>query len=454
MGMFDSFRKILSGHVASTGLDAFEGLEMPRELTLKDGSKLDLSKKSDRKRFQKMVIDLQRQTDALTQRDLASWRQAHQLAINVQNPNRLRLLDIYRDVDLDLHLSGCIGQLQGFIMSKSFKLTNEKNDTDEDALKYLETAWFKQFVKYTLQARYWGHSLIELGNVITREDGALTLDGVNLIPRKHVIPEYGRVTVTPGGSWESGIAYREPPYCDSLVEVGGSDDLGLYLKAAIQTIPKKYALAFWDSFAEMFGLPIRIAKTTSRDQKEIDRLGKMMETMGSKAWAVLPEESSIELKESSRGDAYNVYDKRIDRANSELSKLVLFVTMTIEDGSSLSQSKVHLKVLDNLIYEIADLVRDTVNDQLLPKMVKMGFPLKGLHFDWNEPVDYTPEQQKAFEEMILNNYEVDGSYFEDKYGIPVGERRQITPFLAEPSKGSTKEDTDPDQKNASPGFFD
>lgn len=87
-------------------------------------------------------------------------------------------------------------------------------------------------------------------------------------------------------------------------------------------------------------------------------------------------------------------------------------------------------------------------------MVKMGFPLKGLHFDWNEPVDYTPEQQKAFEEMILNNYEVDGSYFEDKYGIPVGERRQITPFLAEPSKGSTKEDTDPDQKNASPGFFD
>jgi phage gp29-like protein len=205
----------------------------------------------------------------------------------------------------------------------------------------------------------------------------------------------------------------------------------------------------------MFGLPIRVAKTTSRDQNEIDRLGKMMETMGSKAWAVLPEESSIELKESSRGDAYNVYDKRIDRANSELSKLVLFVTMTIEDGASLSQSKVHLKVLDNLIYEIADLVRDTVNDQLLPKMVKLGFPLKGLHFDWDEPIDYTPEQQKAFEEMILNNYEVEGSYFEDKYGLPVGERRQnpVTPPV-EPPKGNTKDDTDPDQKNGRPGFFD
>lgn len=451
MGMIDSFRKLFSGHIASTGMEALEGLELPDILTLKDGSRLDLSRKSDQKRFQKMVIDLQRQTDYLTQRDLAEWRQAHQLALNVENPNRQRLYDIYRDVDLDLHLSGCIGQLQGFIMSKSFKLANEQDDTDEQALKYLETTWFKQFVRYVLQARYWGHSLIELGNVITREDGTLTFDGVNLIPRKHVIPEYGRVTINPGDSWDSGIPYREPPYSDYLVEVGAPDDLGIYLKAAIQIIPKKYALAFWDSFAEMFGLPIRVAKTTSRDQKEIDRLGKMMETMGSKAWAVLPEESSIELKESSRGDAYNVYDRRVDRANSELSKLILLVTMTIEDGSSLSQSQVHLKVLNNLVFEIADLVRDTVNDQLLPKMVKLGFPLKGLRFDWDEPIDYTPEQQKAFEEMILNHYEVDGSYFEDKYGLPVGERRQ-NPVI--PPTPEEKNGEDDPGKNPRPGFFD
>lgn len=450
MGVFDSFRKIISGHIASTGMEALQKLDLPGELTLQDGTTLDLSKEKDRKKFQKIVIDLQRQTDILTQRDLSSWRQAHQMALSVENPSRQRLYDIYRDVDLDLHLSGCIGQLQGFIMSKSFKLATDKNDTDDQALKYLETAWFKQFVKYVLQARYWGHSLIELGNVITREDGTLTLDGVSLIPRKHVIPEYGRVTVNAGDSWESGIDYRQPPYSDCLVEVGAPDDLGIYLKAAIQTIPKKYALAFWDSFAEMFGLPIRVAKTTSRDQKDIDRLGKMMETMGYKAWAVVPTETDIELKESSRGDAYNVYDKRVDRANSELSKLVLLVTMTIEDGSSLSQSKVHLKVLDNLIYEIADLVRDTVNDQLLPKLCKMGFPLKGLRFDWDEPTDYTPEQQKAFEEMILNNYEVDGNYFKDKYGLPVGERRESP--LAGPA-GSRGEGDD-DLQNAKPGFFD
>ncbi len=449
MRAIDTIKKLFSSRIASEGMEAFDGVELPDVLTAKDGTRLDLSRESDRKHFRKIVFDLQRYTDILAQRDLASWRQAHQMALSVEQPNRQGLYDIYRDVDLDLHLSGCRSQLQGFIMAKTFKLVTPDGDDAPEALSYLDTAWFKQFIKYVLEQRYWGHSLIELGNVITREDGSLALDGVTLIPRKHVIPEYGRVTVYPGGSWEDGIDYRRPPYSDRLVEVGAPDDLGLYLKAAIQTIPKKYALAFWDSFAEMFGLPIRVAKTSSRDQKEIDRLGKMMETMGSKAWAVLPTESEIELKESSRGDAFNVYDKRVDRANSELSKLVLLVTMTIEDGSSLSQSQVHLKVLDNLVYEIADLVRDTVNDQLLPKLVKLGFPLQGLRFDWDEPVDYTPEQQRAYEVMLLNHYEIDGSYFADKYGVPVGERIQYSLPAVQGDGEDGKS-----QQNARPGFFD
>ncbi len=441
MPIIDSFKKMIPGRSTQARI------ETHRVMRLKDGSTIDLSKKADRERFRKVVADLQRQTDFLAKRDLAEWRLAQQAAINVQQPNRQRLYDIYRDVELDLHLSGCIGQLQGFILGKAFKLTRPDGTPDEDALALFETAWFKQLLRYALQARYWGHSLIQLGDVTHREDGLMTFDGVELVPRKHVVPEYGRVTPLPGGNWETGIPYRESPYSDCLIEMGAPDDLGLYLKAAIQTIPKKYAMAFWDAFAEMFGLPIRIAKTASRDQKDIDEMAKMMETMGYQAYAVLPADAEIELKESSRGDAFNVYDKRVERANSELSKLILQVTMTIEDGSSLSQSQVHLKVLDNLIYEIADSLRDMVNDQLIPKMVKLGFPVKGLRFDWDDPIDYTPEQQLAFEQMILNNYEVDGSYFADKYGLPVGERRQ-DPFSMTPGGDGDS------LQNARQGFFD
>lgn len=395
--------------------------------------------KGDKKRVQKMIIDLQRATDALTRQDMQDWRQAWQMAINVDSPNRQRLYDIYRDAMIDLHLSGCIEQRKGFVMSRSFKLVDTAGNENEEARHYLEQSWFKQLLKYALDSIYWGYSLIELGDITTDGDGCVCYDGVKLIPRKHVIPEYGRVVSELGQDWTSGIEYRQPPYSDWLIEAGLSDDLGLLLKAATQTIPKKNMLAFWDTFGEIFGMPMRIAKTTSRDEKEKAKLMDMLNKAGSSLSMVATTETEIEFVESNRGDSYNVYDKRIDRANSELSKLIIGQTMTIEDGSSLSQSQTHLTVFENLVESDRDMLRDIVNNQLLPRMVKHGFPVKGLRFEWDDAVDYTPEQQVAFEKMITDRYEVDPKYFADKYGMPVGERRQAAP---------PKEDDEEDEKKS------
>ena len=390
---------------------------------------LQLANKKEINRFKKTVVELQRTTDALIRRDMGDWRMAWQRAINVDNPNRQQLYDIYRDVDVDLHLSGCFQQREGFVMARSFKLVNEKGDEDEEAINYFNTAWFKQLMKYSLDANKWGHSLIELGNLITDVNGRLSYDGVKLIPRKHVIPEYNRIITDLGQEWKSGIDYHKAPLADWYIEVGLPEDLGLYLKAATQTIPKKNALAFWDTFAEIFGMPLRIARTTTRDDKELAKMEKMMDNFGTEGWAIMQEGTNIEVVESSKGDAFNVYDKRIDRANSELSKLIIGQTMTIEDGSSLSQSETHLEVFQNIIEADCDMIRDMVNNQLIPRMIRHGFPLKGIHFDWDYSVDYTPEQQVAYETMVLNNYEVDGSYFEEKYNIPAGERRSVAPML-------------------------
>lgn len=208
-------------------------------------------------------------------------------------------------------------------------------------------------------------------------------------------------------------------------------------------------MAFWDTFGEIFGMPMRIARTTSRDKKEIDRLDKMLREAGTALSMVAGMETEIEFVESGKGDAFNVYDKRIDRANSELSKLIIGQTMTIEDGSSLSQSETHLEVFQNLVESDCDMLRDIINNQLIPRMVKHGFPLKGMRFDWDNSVDYTPEQQKAYEEMVLQHYRVDPKYFEEKYGMPCEEKQEQSPT---PPTGGKGED-DKRQKNARP-FFD
>lgn len=412
---------------------------------------LRLSKGGDAKKVRHVVMSLQQTTDALTCKDIADWRRAWQLAINVDNPNRRTLYDIYRDVEADGHLSGCVRQRQGFVMAKSYKLVDASGNENEEAAHYFDQAWFKQLCRLALDSVNWGHSLIELGDIITDGDGCQCYDSVRLIPRKHVIPEYGRVVTNVGDDWTSGIDYHQAPFSDWLIEAGQPYDLGLFLKAAQHTIPKKNMLAFWDTFGEIFGMPMRIAKTPSRDPKEIARIDRMMREMGASMSVTMPLETDIQFVESTRGDAYNVYNQRVDRANSELSKLIIGQTMTIEDGSSLSQSQTHLQVFQNLVEEDADMLRDIINNQLIPRMVKHGFPLKGLRFDWDDSIDYTPEQQVAYETMIADRYEVDPKYFAEKYSMPVGERRNNMMPMLEGEDNDDDEPTDDKPQNTKKG---
>jgi hypothetical protein len=134
--------------------------------------------------------------------------------------------------------------------------------------------------------------------------------------------------------------------------------------------------------------------------------------------------------------------------------------MTIEDGSSLSQSQTHLEVFENLVESDRDMLRDIVNNQLLPRMIRHGFPVKGLRFEWDDAVDYTPEQQVAYETMVADRYEVDPEYFAEKYSMPVGERRQPTAVMPQSEDKQDEEEDENQQekgkkktRNARP-FFD
>ena len=81
-------------------------------------------------------------------------------------------------------------------------------------------------------------------------------------------------------------------------------------------------------------------------------------------------------------------------------------------------------------------------------MVRHGFPVDGLRFDWDDSVDYTPEQQVAYETMIADRYDVDPKYFAEKYSMPVGERRNPTPPIQ--PDNATADDDDDNQKSKDP----
>ncbi len=361
---------------------------------------------------------LQQQSDSLTKKDIADWRSANQMAIDYENPNRCRLYDIYADCVLDAHLSGCIAQRKGKVLQKDFRLVDSNGKENTAATELLQSEWFADFLSLCLDSIYWGPTLIQLGDII-RDGGPLRFDGVELVPRKHVIPEYGVVVRSPGDDWRGGVSYREGDVANWCVEVGKPRDLGLLLKCAPSCISKKNMLAYWDVFGEIFGMPMRIARVNSLDDTERAKVEAALRDMGAAQYIVTSDGTEIEIKESSRGDAYNVYDKRVDRCNSELSKVVLNQTMTIDSGSSLSQSEVHLEIFERTTESDAIMCAHIINGRLLPLMVLHGFPVKGLRFQWNNAAAFSPAENRENLRLVLEYFNVPGEHITETLGIPV-----------------------------------
>lgn len=381
-----------------------------------------------------IVIDLKQQAQNLTQKEIRHWRKANQMALNFENPKRLDLLNIYYDAMLDDHLIGAIRNRKIKTLRRAYKLVNKEGVENEEATKLLRSRWFKNFINLALDSIFYGYSLIQLGDVI-RSDNKLRFKNVQLIPRPHVCPEYHVVLTEVADEPKQGTDYEKPPLSDWCVGVGDPNDLGLLLPVSKDTISKKYALQFWDQFAEIFGMPIRIAKTSSRNKNDIDKTENMLEQMGAAAWGLFPEGTELEIKESSRGDAFEVYDKRVERANSEMSKAILGQTMTMDNGSSKSQGEVHERVSDEIADEDAEFILDIINDELLPRLRTHGFPIADTdEMEWDDSYEYSPEEMKEIEALLLQYYNINPEYFKEKYGVDILSIKTPT----EPQSSSTE----------------
>jgi phage gp29-like protein len=376
-----------------------------------------------RRDVQAMIIDLAINTKQLTAKDVAKWRTAWQQAIDVENPKRNQLLLIYDDAMIDLHLTGAIGNRKSETMAMGFKVVDKNGKEKPELTELLEAEWFKDFISFSLDSVFYGHSLIQFGNRIS--DPKLSFSHVEILPREHVIPEYNVFVREASDEWKKGFDYSKPPFSNWVIPVGRKNNLGLLLKTCPQTISKKNQFAFWDKFGEIFGMPIRVGTTNSRDSKDKNEIKSMLANMGSAAWGLFPEGTSLQIIGSSQGDAFNVYDKRIDRANSEMSKGILGNTMTMDNGASKSQGEVHERIQENLLWADKDFIRDVINNKLFPFLTNIhGFPLAGYRFDWDESIEYTPAQQLAIDTFLATYCDVDPAYFAERYNAPVKGMKQ------------------------------
>lgn len=357
--------------------------------------------------------------------DLAKYRMAVTAAENIFNPQRYTLYQLYQQTDLDPQVTACIQQAKNLVLGCEFCVYNKDGSENEEKTKLIRQKWFREYVDLVLDTPYWGHTLIQFEDIIPL-NGIDVFREVELVPRIYVKPEFHMVMASTASLPPDGIDYTEEPFSNWCIPVGKKRDLGLFLKITPLVIWKKNALGAWAEFIEKFGSPIRIGKTDSTDLESVNNMEGMLKNMGIAAWGLFKTDDVIELVESKHTDAFQVFDKMIERCNSEIAKIILGQTMTTDNGSSKSQAEVHERMLELVGDNLKQYVYSVNNNQLVPLMNALGFGLDGCYIDIEQEDEFSLEQKGTFDIELLKTgkFTFTPEYIKEKYGTEVVEVKE------------------------------
>lgn len=168
------------------------------------------------------------------------------------------------------------------------------------------------------------------------------------------------------------------------MELGEPDDLGLLQVLAREAIWKNYSRTDWSRHSEKFGMPYITIKTTTKDEKEIDKLEDMASNFGSNGYAILDDEDDFSLVESSKTDAYKIYLEKVNYCDAQISKVISGQTGTSDEKSFVGSAEVHERILEEYILAMLRDFQDHCNFELFPFLIRHGYPLQGLMLQFTD----------------------------------------------------------------------
>jgi phage gp29-like protein len=152
---------------------------------------------------------------------------------------------------------------------------------------------------------------------------------------------------------------------------------GLFRATALVFLAKNLALKDWMIFAEVFGMPVRIARyDPSATPEEKREMVEMLESLGSYAMGVFSRAIELEFVEAGQGKAPPPYEKLVDFLNREMSKAWLGQTLTTEMpglGGSVAATIVHDQVRKDLRADDIRKEGRTLRRDLLAPLARLKF---------------------------------------------------------------------------------
>ena len=343
--------------------------------------------------------------------------------------DRARLIDLYDAcIQQDAHIRAVIETLESQILGDRYMLArvNDKGKYIKDVAQTqkIQGSQFDKIIKGIVESKLYGYTLLEIMPDIDPKTGKIA--EVNSIERRNVLADQ-RIVLKRQGIWEPHWDLRHATYARNYILIN-SGDLGLFSATTPLILAKKFTVANYVNFSHTYGQPIIHGKTVSESNADRKRLANEIANAAQNKVVVTGIEDEVDIKTFTMSNSEKIYTGLIDFVNKEVSNLVLgSESMAGGMQSYVGSTKAHQDINRDRIEVYRRYIENVMNEQVLPRLVAMGYVPSGLEFRYSNRIEMSNEDRIKLYSLITDKYEVAADEIEKEFGINVGRQLNVIP---------------------------
>ena len=205
---------------------------------------------------------------------------------------------------------------------------------------------------------------------------------------------------------------------------GHTSRAGILRVVAWMYLFKNYDLKDWVSFAEVYGLPLRLGKYAP-GASEADKVALMQALIqiGADAAGIIPDGTSIDFITTEKTSSSDLYERLARYCDEQISKAILGQTLTSDSGGgSYAQSKTHNDVRHDLTVADCKSLASTLRRDLIRPLCIFNFGedkrVPHIRFDCEESEDLTQTATNIGTLVNEVGLRVPTSFIYKKFSIP------------------------------------
>lgn len=353
--------------------------------------------------------------------------------------DRSRLIDIYDAcVQQDAHLRGVIETLFSQIVGERFMMAkqNEKGKYSKDitATRKIQNTEFLKIIRGVAESKLYGYTGIELSINNEVERGGLK---VNFVERRNILADQRKI-VQRQGIWMPQWDFDDPKYADHYILVN-SGELGLFSAVAPLILAKKFTFANYVNFSHTYGQPIIHGKTESENTVDRKRMANDIAGAAQNKVIVTGLNDEVDIKAFTMSNSEHVFTGLIDNVDKDVSNLILgSESMAGATQSYVGSTRAHENIFRDRIEVYRDYIELVMNEDIIPRLVKLGYLPDGLEFKYSKRIEMSDEDRIRLFQNLTASWEMDPETIEQEFGVKVKRQLNVDGFTAGNNGGSSR----------------